>query len=153
MIKCNNSCPLDKFNACCVECPHIEDCPEKCEFDPKDCGESTTEQPEQTEGASLEVFQAQSAAIINNIAGLVKQKAEIEAAEKSMREQLQAAMEAHGIEKVDHDILKINYIKPTTRTSVDSKKLQSSYPRIYDECAKTSNVKGYVKIELKGAKK
>ena len=148
MIKCREfeNCNENGFNGCCESCPDKVGCKEKCTKTTDTCGNAIFE------GTTFEVFESKTATVITNIADLVKQKAAIEVAEKSMREKLEAAMVEYGIEKIDHEILKISYIKPTTRTSVDSKKLQATYPHIYAECSKTSNVKGYVKIELKGAK-
>jgi len=139
-------CEENNFEGCCESCPDNEGCDVRCTDTSTNCNNAIFE------GTDLEVFKSKSAVIIASIADLVKQKATIEEAEKHMRTQLEAAMLEHGVEKVDHEILKISYIKPTTRTSVDSTKLKATYPHIYDECAKTSNVKGYVKIELKGAK-
>jgi len=41
MIKCNNECPLEKFDGCCHSCPDIETCKDACESNPETCGEST----------------------------------------------------------------------------------------------------------------
>lgn len=40
MIKCENACPLGRFNACCQCCPENKGCPEACEYEPGSCGES-----------------------------------------------------------------------------------------------------------------
>ena len=148
MIKCMqfDSCEKNGFGGCCEGCPDKDGCDMKCTNASNTCGDAIFGE------TSLEVFQNKAAVILGSIANLLKQKSTIEATEKEMRAKLEAAMLEHGIEKIDHEILKISYIKPTTRTSVDSTKLQSTYPHIYAECCKTSNVKGYVKIELKGAK-
>ncbi len=147
-IKCQNECPEKRFDGCCHGgCPHAEDCPEKCGHEPKTCGESTFE------GGELEVFQTKAATVIEKISSLVQQKAAIETAEKEMREQLQAAMEAHGIKKFDTDIIRITYVEASSRSGVDGAKLKKNYPDIHAECTKTSAVKAFVKIELKGGEK
>ena len=145
VVKCIefDMCEENSFEGCCIGCPDKDNCDVICLKLSDDCDKANHE------GTNLEVFQNKTMSIINSIADLVKQKAAIESAEKSMREKPEATMTEYGIEKIDHEILKINYIKPSIRTSVDGKKLQSTYPHIYDECTKTSNVKGYVKIELK----
>ena len=145
MIKCQDSCKPRKFNGCCVSCPHKSDCPEVCKYDPKDCGSSYGENSE----TALTVFKQKSTPLVRGIAELATRKAEIEAAEKELRVKLEAAMVEHGIKKIDHDILKITYVEPSTRTGVDGKKLEATYPHIYAECSKTSNVKGHIKIEIK----
>jgi len=145
MIKCQimDACEKNGFEGCCESCPDKDGCDLVCTDKSNTCGNATFE------GTTLEVFQTKAMVIMNGIADVMKQKAAIEENEKAMRMQLVAAMEEHDITKVDHEILKINYIKPTTKTSIDSKKLKETYPHIYDECSKISNVKGYVKIELK----
>lgn len=146
MIKCKNSCPVEKYDGCCAECPHGADCESKCELNPQECADAVFE------GESLEVFQDKARAVIQKIGLLVTQKAEIEAQEKAMREQLQQAMETHGIKKFDNDLIKITYVEASTRTSVDSKKLKAQQPDIYAKFSNTSPVKAFVKIELKGDK-
>ena len=145
MIKCAKfeACAKNNYPGCCIYCPDKCDCTEICETISADCDKAYSE------GTALEVFQNKTATVIISIADLVKQKTAIEKAEKEMKAQLEAAMVEYGVEKIDHEILKISYIKPTTRISVDSKKLQSTYPHIYKECSKTSDVKGHVKIEVK----
>ena len=109
-IKCQNECPLKKYDGCCSGgCPHAEGCSDKCELDPQACEDAIFE------GAELEVFQNKSAAVIEKICSLVRQKAEIEAAEKEMREQLLAAMEAHSVTKFDCDNIKFTYVQASSR--------------------------------------
>jgi len=40
MIKCNNPCPIDKFEGCCFECDLKETCIEVCGFNPLECDDS-----------------------------------------------------------------------------------------------------------------
>ena len=147
MIKCKNACPLEKFNGCCASCPNAGNCPEKCELKPDDCADAVFE------GTALEVFTGKQAAVIAKISSLVKQKAEIEAAEKEMRDVLQKAMEAGSIKDFSNEVIKITYVEASSRASVDSTKLKNKYPDIAAECTKSSAVKAYVKIELRGDKK
>ena len=148
MIKCKNACPEKKFDGCCHGgCPHAENCLEKCQHSPYDCEESIFE------GTDIEVFQSKAAAVIQRIGNLVQQKVEIEAAEKSMREQLQQAMEQHGIKTFDNEIIKITYVDASTRESIDGMKLKAQMPEIAAKFVKRSNVKAFVKIELKGGEK
>jgi predicted phage-related endonuclease len=147
MTKCKNECPENKFNGCCAECPHGSDCESKCTNDPQTCGDAVFE------GTALEVFNSKAEAVIQKITLLVKQKAEIEKQEKTMREQLQQAMEAHDVKKFDNDLIKITYVEASTRTSVDSAKLKAQQPDIYAKFSKTSPVKAFVKIESKDGDK
>ena len=145
MIKCNNECPLKKFDGCCHSCPHIEGCTDACESEPKTCGEAIFD-----EETGLMTFQEQQVAVLQQIADLVTAKKKIEAQEKELKDKLKEAMEKYSVKKFDSDILKITYVAATTATSIDSAKLKKKYPVIAKECSKTSNKSAYIKVEVKG---
>lgn len=62
-------------------------------------------------------------------------------------------MGKEGVKTVDRGKLKITYVAPSTRVSVDSKKLQKEEPEIYKKYVKTTTVEGNIKITLIGEKK
>ena len=70
-----------------------------------------------------------------------------------IKETLYGTMEKEGIKTVDRNKLKITYVAPSTRVSVDSKKLQKEEPEIYKKYVKTTTVAGSIKITLIGEKK
>ena len=70
-----------------------------------------------------------------------------------VKETLYGTMEKEGIKTVDRNKLKITYVAPSTRVSVDSKKLQKEEPEIYKKYVKTTTVAGSIKITLMGEKK
>ena len=70
-----------------------------------------------------------------------------------VKETLYGTMEKEGIKTVDRGKLKITYVAPSCRTSVDSKKLQKEEPEIYKKYVKTTTVAGSIKITLMGEKK
>ena len=43
----------------------------------------------------------------------------------------------------------VTYVKPTTRTSIDSAKLKKEMPEVVEKYSKTSNVKSSIRIKLK----
>lgn len=69
------------------------------------------------------------------------------------KETLYGTMEKEGIKTVDRNKLKITYVAPSTRVSVDNKKLQKEEPEIYKKYVKTTTVAGSIKITLMGEKK
>lgn len=71
----------------------------------------------------------------------------------SVKTVLYGTMEKEGIKTVDRGNLKITYVAPSCRTSVDSKKLEKEEPEIYKKYAKTTTVAGSIKITLMGDKK
>ena len=71
----------------------------------------------------------------------------------SVKTTLYGTMEKEGIKTVDRGNLKITYVAPSSRTSVDSKKLEKEEPEIFKKYAKTTTVAGSIKITLMGDKK
>ena len=70
-----------------------------------------------------------------------------------VNEILYGTMEKEGVKTVDRGNLKITYVAPSSRTSVDSKKLEKEEPEIYKKYVKTTTVAGSIKITLMGDKK
>lgn len=70
-----------------------------------------------------------------------------------VKETLYSTMEKEGVKTVDRNKLKITYVAPSTRTSIDSKKLQKEEPEIYKKYVNTTTVAGSIKITLMGEKK
>lgn len=145
MIKCENACPLGRFNACCQCCPENKGCPEACEYEPGSCGESAFD-----EESGLVAFQKTQLATLNAIASLTAHKKAIEEQEKTMKAALYDAMQKFGIKKFESDVLNLTFVEPTNSTSIDSTRLKKKYPDIAAECSKTTAKAGYVKITLKG---
>lgn len=70
-----------------------------------------------------------------------------------VKETLYSTMGKEGVKTVDRGKLKITYVAPSTRVSVDSKKLQKEEPEIYKKYVNTTTVAGSIKITLIGEKK
>lgn len=83
------------------------------------------------------------------IADFKKRALEVEMAEKELKAQLKNAMEEHGISTFENDYIKVAYRKPSTRTSIDSKKLKEECPDVYAAYSKTSNVASSITLEVK----
>lgn len=58
-------------------------------------------------------------------------------------------MEKNNVKKIDNDLMTITRILPNKRIKIDSKKLLSEYPTIYNNMIKETNIKGTVRITLK----
>ena len=61
-------------------------------------------------------------------------------------------MESRGLKSFEKGNLKITYVAPSTRTTLDSKAIKEKYPAIYEAHQKVSEVKASLKITLKGEK-
>lgn len=143
MIKCKQGIGECGKDMCCKECENENTCDQVCESVDTDC-----EQAYDTE-TSLQVFKSSAAVVIKTITDIVTQKKALEDQEKLMKEKLQTAMEQFGIKSFDNEVLKVTYIAESVRNSVDSAKLKKNYPDIAAECNKSSNVKAFVKVEVK----
>lgn len=90
---------------------------------------------------------AEAEAAIKNFELLKK---EVEAQNETLKAQLLEAMKAQGVKSFENDVLKITYVEPTTRETIDSKRLKAELPEIADKYKKISKVKDSVRITLKG---
>lgn len=145
MVKCElGSCLNGQGAICCHEC-FVRDCNDRCNEDVKRCGKAITEEAT----TDLTLFQSNAMAIMQEIADLDRMKKQLEAKDKVVRQELQEAMDKYGIKKFENDILKVTYVEPTTRTTIDSKKLKEELPAIAEKYTKTTMVKGSVRIDVK----
>jgi predicted phage-related endonuclease len=122
------------------------DCKDRCDYAFETCGHAVKDETETTE---LTLFQSKAMAVMHEIAELDRQKKQLEAKDKAVRQELQEAMDKYGIKKFENDILKVTYVEPTTRTSIDSARLKKELPAIAEKYTKVSQVKGSVRIEVK----
>ena len=66
-----------------------------------------------------------------------------------MKEMLITAMEACHLKSWDNNLIKITYVAPTTRKSIDSTRLKKEKPDIAEEYTKESKVSASVRITVK----
>lgn len=146
---CDQVCDKLNTNICCVYCDNVE-CDSRC-IRPENC--KHFEKENEAEETALAEFQNKQLVVLEAIKATIEQKNELEAREKELKEKLQLAMEENGILNFQSDVLNITYVKPTQSERIDSATLKKKYPDIAKECTKTSNVKAYIKITLKGGNK
>lgn len=144
MIECKNGECIHEKKGCCLHCENV-DCPDRCGMEPETCGKSSMK----TETTDLTLFQTKAMETMRKIANLDLQMKQLEAQGKVVRQELQEAMDKYGVKKFENDILKITYVEPTTREAIDSKKLKADLPAVAAKYTKISQVKGFVKIEVK----
>lgn len=144
MILCKNGeCPHGECGCCC-DCPSVAECDNRCGEVPETCGRSTM-----GETTDLTLFQSKAFVVMENIVALDKQKKQLEAQDKVVRQELQKLMDEYGVKKFENDILAITYVEPTTRTTIDSARLKKELPVVAEKYSKISQVKGSVRIEVK----
>lgn len=111
--------------------------------------------PEMTEQEYLSIGQNELAIVAKQIEKLELQLAnfkEIEKQHKEMKKKLYDLMDEYDIKKWETDNIIITRKLPTTRTSVDTKRLKEECPEIFEAFTKVSKVSGSVVIKLKEAK-
>lgn len=103
-----------------------------------------------------EVVSAELATVNAEISTKISQTIEaiekLEEVVKLFREAVLSEMQLKGIKKFDNGQISITYIEPTTRVSIDSKKLKEELPDVYSKYSKISDVKASVKISKKEPK-
>ena len=101
-------------------------------------------------GSKIDLYSAalQTIPLDNQIAfmGFIHQMNDIENKIKEMKESILKEMEDRGLSKVELGDVTITYKQPTTRVSIDSKKLKED--GLYDKYSKISNVKGSISIKI-----
>ena len=84
------------------------------------------------------------------VVGLKAQLKELEAQQASQKEAVMEFMVANSLKKWEvSDNLTFTYVEPTTRKSLDSKRLQAEYPELYEDYLKESEVKASLRITIK----
>ncbi len=91
---------------------------------------------------------ANLADVEEEIIAIEQKQKEMEERKNELRAGLLKLMEEHGVKKWQSERLVITRKAATTRISIDSAKLKKSYPDIYDECAKISEVKANIMIKV-----
>ena len=96
-------------------------------------------------GAAL----AELVEVENLIKQIEEQKKAAEAQAQELRAAIMRAMQENGITTFENDRVRLTYISPTTRTSIDSARLKKELPDIAAQYTKTSVVKESLRITLR----
>lgn len=153
MILCkiaNNSEDGCGKNCCCLACDEAGKCDMICEY----VHNKSVQEPSECEHAQsaedkLAVINYKISPIILAIVGLTEQKKSIEAKEKKMRQTLIEAMEKYDIRNFENEHVKLVYVAPTTKTTIDTKALKAEMPAVAKKYEKISNVSASVRIVVK----
>ena len=148
MMKCKVA--IDDKNECtncCYFCDKKDTCNDVCQDIAKVC-------EEQVEETDLQVIESTVPDVLKKLShrqviSFTVQKKKLEEQEKLMKEKLLQAMEEHGVKSFENAKVKFMYVAPTTRTTIDSKKLKADHPDIAKAYSKTSNVSASVRITVK----
>lgn len=87
---------------------------------------------------------------IDLIKKIQKTKIQLNKMEDELKSQFQEVMEQNNIKSFKLEDLHFGatYVAPITSKTLDSKKLKSERPEIYEEYTKTTERKGYIKFSI-----
>lgn len=97
-----------------------------------------------TESVLLQLKDASS--LIGNLKAQLKLAEETE---KALKQHLIAEMEKGALKSLENDFVKVTYVAPSERESIDKDALKEKYPAIYEEYRKVSPVAANVRIKIK----
>jgi hypothetical protein len=86
------------------------------------------------------------------IQSMEKKKKEMEQAAAETRKLIIKAMKEQGIKSYENDLLKMTYIAPSVRESLDTARLKKELPEVAEKYLRQSQVKESVRITLRGNK-
>ena len=149
MLKCHiaseSTCGKD---CCCYDCTDAKNCKTKCPtFD--ELGKKVVDECEEAYFADVVTLDQKVPQAIKAMTDLLTQQKELEQKVSDMREVIKAAMEQYGVKSFENDDIKITYIAPTERKTLDSTRLKKEHPEIAEAYQKVSQVKATVKVEVK----
>lgn len=140
-------CPRG-YNICCATCGYMDSCIDSCGVAVargyKHCPDADIP------AANVAQFESAVPDTIRDMTRLLQMKKQIDEQEKQMKQELLKAMEAHGVKSFETEFIKLTYVAPSTKTTLDSAKLKVDHPDIVEQYSKTSNVAASVRITMKG---
>lgn len=146
IIKCkvdDNGCPQD-LDICCAVCGFKGNCGNACDtHDHENCPEA------EIIGGGLTAFQSAVPDTIKQITSLIQMKKDLDEQEGMLKATLVKAMEAYGVKAFETDLIKLVYVAPTTRSTIDSARLKKDHPELAEQYTKTSDVAASVRVTLK----
>ncbi len=142
----DGNCPMG-LTICCATCGFKANCGNVCDCDhmkdPNNCMDA-----EITE-SDIVAFQSSVPGTLQKITNLIQMKKQLDEQEKQLKAELVKAMEMHNIKSFENGQIKMVYVAPTTRSTLDSKLLKKDHPDIFEQYSKMSDVSASVRITLK----
>lgn len=84
---------------------------------------------------------------LNKLKSFQEYKKEMDKLEKDIKKNILEAMEKNGIKSFENDVVKIAYVEPCTRTTIDTKLVNEL--GLMHQLAKETQVKSSVKVTWK----
>ena len=140
-------CPKG-LNICCGTCEDSSTCKLCCEMAKH--GDDITCQDAEVVTDELTQFESAVPDTIQKITTIIQMKKDLDEQEKQLKQKLVEAMEKYKVKSFEYDYIKMTYVAPTTRSTIDSTRLKKDHPDIVEQYSKTSNVSASVRVTVKG---
>lgn len=101
------------------------------------------------ESINEDVMLSKTLQVCKAIEALENEKKQLDAEFEILKNGLLELMKANGVKKFENDFIRLTYKEPTTRTSIDSKKLKEEMPDVFDKFKRESEVKESILIKIK----
>lgn len=135
---------------CCLVCDKKAVCETLCEYvhngkftEPSQCENAYGEEDK------LAVIKNKISPVMQAIANITTQKKSLDEEEKRLRQALLEAMEKYDIKSFEDEHVRLVYVAPTIRTTIDTKALKAEMPTVAAKYSRASNVAASVKITVK----
>ena len=96
-----------------------------------------------------DVMLSKTLQVCKAIEALENEKKQLDAEFEKLKTGLLELMKTNGVKKFENEFIRLTYKEPTTRTSIDSKKLKEEMPDVFDKFKKESEVKESILIKIK----
>ena len=137
-------------HCCCYDCTDVKNCEIKCPTY-EELGKKVLKECEELEQVEMDVVELDQKVpqAIRAMTDLLTQQKALDKQIADMREVIKAAMEQYNVKSFENEDVKMTYIAPTERKSIDTTRLKKEHPEIAEAYQKVSQVKASVKIEVK----
>lgn len=140
---CSMLCPVLHVQRCCFMCDKSSECKEICPETSNSLCEHLVDAPENTE--------QEAEPILKELHLIMKQKAELEAKEKELKDIIKRMMEESGDKAFkNNQYMNVTYVAATTSVTFDKDLFKKQYPDLYGKFnSKESQKSAYIKCEMK----
>ena len=91
--------------------------------------------------------------MLDELSLILREKKELEAREKELKEKLLEQMQADGTIALDNEFIKVSYVAPQKRKSLDTMAFKKIEPDLYNELmkdySKETVTKAFLKVSLR----
>lgn len=140
------TCPKG-LHICCGTCEDKNICKDCCAMVFSGLDLKCSDAEEVTD--ELAQFESAVPDVIKQITNILEAKKTLDEQEKQLKQKLIKAMEKYRVKSFENEQIKMLYVAPTTRSTIDSSRLKKDHPDIAEQYTKISKVSASVRITVK----